>query len=256
MSGRFLEKSDAKTFIINYHTSQDVITMIIKGLQKTTLLDFPTKVACTVFTPGCNFRCPFCHNASLVIEPDCSETVDTDDFFSYLKKRKGILDGVCITGGEPLLQKDIDVFMRDIHDLGLAVKLDTNGSFPDKLAALIDEKLVDYVAMDIKTSVNKYPIVCGTDKFTDNVIKSVDILMNSNIDFEFRTTAVRELHDIKDFEDIGKWIQGAPKYFLQQFKDSGDLIEKEVFTAYTKEEMEEILEVTKKYIPSASLRGV
>ena len=230
--------------------------MIIKGLQKTTLLDFPTKVACTVFTPGCNFRCPFCHNASLVIEPDCSETVDTDAFFSYLKKRKGILDGVCITGGEPLLQKDIDIFMRGIRDLGLAVKLDTNGSFPEKLAELIDQRLVDYVAMDIKSSVNKYPLVCGTDKFTDNVIKSVDILMSSNIDFEFRTTVVRELHDINDFEDIGKWICGAPQYFLQQFKDSGDLIEKDSFSAYTKEEMEEILEVTKKYIPNASLRGV
>ena len=230
--------------------------MIIKGLQKTTLLDFPTKVACTVFTPGCNFRCPFCHNASLVIEPDCSEAVDTDAFFSYLKKRKGILDGVCITGGEPLLQKDIDLFIRDIRELGFAVKLDTNGSFPDKLKELIDEKLVDYVAMDIKSSINKYPLVCGTDKFTYGVVKSVDILMSSGIDYEFRTTVVRELHKATDFEDIGKWIQGAPKYFLQQFKDSGDLIEKEAFSAYTKEEMEELLEITKKYIPNASLRGV
>ena len=230
--------------------------MIIKGLQKTTLLDFPTKVACTVFTPGCNFRCPFCHNASLVIEPDCSQTVDTDAFFSYLKKRKGILDGVCITGGEPLLQKDIDLFIKDIRDLGFAVKLDTNGSFPEKLKYLIDERLVDYVAMDIKSSISKYPTVCGSERFTDDVVKSVELLMRSDIEFEFRTTVVRELHEPSDFEDIGKWISGAPRYFLQQFKDSGDLIEKDSFSAYSKEEMEKILEIVKKHIPNASLRGV
>lgn len=230
--------------------------MIIKGLQKTTLLDFPTKVACTVFTPGCNFRCPFCHNASLVIEPDCSQTVDTDAFFSYLKKRKGILDGVCITGGEPLLQKDIDLFIKDIRDLGFAVKLDTNGSFPEKLKYLIDERLVDYVAMDIKSSISKYPTVCGIERFTDDVVKSVELLMRSDIEFEFRTTVVRELHEPSDFEEIGKWISGAPRYFLQQFKDSGDLIEKDSFSAYSKEEMEKILEIVKKHIPNASLRGV
>ena len=230
--------------------------MLIKGLQKTTLLDFPTKVACTVFTPGCNFRCPFCHNASLVIEPDCSQTVDTDAFFSYLKKRKGILDGVCITGGEPLLQKDVDVFIKDIRDLGFAVKLDTNGSFPEKLKYLIDQRLLDYVAMDIKSSISKYPLVCGSERFTEDVVKSVELLMSSDVEFEFRTTVVRELHSPSDFEEIGKWISGAPRYFLQQFKDSGDLIEKDSFSAYSKEEMEKILEIVKKYIPNASLRGV
>ena len=230
--------------------------MEIKALQKTTLLDFPTKVACTVFTGGCNFRCPFCHNASLVINPDYSKTIDMDSLFSYLKKRKGILDGVCITGGEPLLQKDIDLFMRNVHDIGLAVKLDTNGSFPEILSGLIDEGLVDYVAMDIKAPKDKYAKVCGTDKFTDKVAQSVDILMRGKVEFEFRTTVVRELHDADDFEEIGKWIEGAPKYFLQQFKDSGDLIDKSSFSAYSKEEMEDMLVTVRKYVPSAELRGV
>ena len=231
--------------------------MIIKGLQKTTLLDFPTKVACTVFTGGCNFRCPFCHNASLVIDPDYSQLIDTNRFFEYLDKRKGILDGVCITGGEPLLQKDIEDFIKEIRSRGYAVKLDTNGSVPKTLSELVNKKLVDYVAMDIKSSQKKYFEACGTNRYTDSVIESVNILLSSDIEYEFRTTVVRELHNKEDFHDIGKWIQGAPRYFLQQFKDSGDLIEKQIgFSAYNKEEMEEILAIVKEYIPTASLRGI
>ncbi len=230
--------------------------MIIKGLQKTTLLDFPTKVACTVFTGGCNFRCPFCHNATLVLSPEDSQTVDIDSFFSYLEKRKGILDGVCITGGEPLLQKDIEEFIKKIRSLGFLVKLDTNGSDPKKLSQLIDDGLLDYVAMDIKHAKNKYFLACGTDKFTDNVAESVKILLCGKVDYEFRTTVVRELHTPSDFEEIGEWISGAHKYFLQQFIDSGDLIDGSGFSAYSKEEMDEILNIVKKYVPNASLRGV
>lgn len=232
--------------------------MILKGIQKTTLLDFPTKVACTVFTSGCNFRCPFCHNASLVISSDNSGTVNIDEFFEYLKKRRNILDGVCITGGEPLLQKDIAEFITKIKELGYAVKLDTNGSKPKILKELIDKNLVDYVAMDIKGSRAKYHEICGTEegKFVDEINESVNTLLLGKVDYEFRTTIVRELHEKDDFHDIGNWIQGTKKYFLQQFKDSGDLISSRSFSAYNKEEMEEILKVVKAYIPSAELRGV
>ena len=232
--------------------------MILKGIQKTTLLDFPTKVACTVFTAGCNFRCPFCHNASLVVDVDNSGTVNIDEFFAHLRKRRGILDGVCITGGEPLLQKDISEFIAKIKELGYAVKLDTNGSRPEILRELIDRSLVDYVAMDIKGSREKYDAICGTEngKFIDEINKSVSILLEGKVDFEFRTTVVRELHEKEDFHDIGRWISGAPKYFLQQFKDSGELISKDSFSAYNKEKMEEILEVVREYIPTAELRGV
>ena len=232
--------------------------MIIKGLQKTTLLDFPTKVACTVFTPGCNFRCPFCHNASLVVDTDLTDTVNIESFFEYLKKRRGILDGVCITGGEPLIQKDIDRFISKIKDLGYAVKVDTNGSQSKTLSELIKNGLVDYVAMDIKGSQAKYSEICGLDngKYLDAVCESISLLLQSRIDYEFRTTVVKELHAKDDFHDIGKWISGTKKYFLQQFKDSGDLIGDSTYTAYNKEEMEEILNIVKNYIPNAELRGI
>ncbi len=236
--------------------------MIIKGLQKTTLLDYPTKVACTVFTAGCNFRCPFCHNASLVTRPD-DTSVDMEVFFNFLNKRKGILDGVCITGGEPLMQKNIVEFIERIKSLGYSVKLDTNGSFPKILAELIDRGLVDYVAMDIKGPQSKYSAICGIEegKHLDSVKESIFLLIEKNklglFDFEFRTTVVRELHQKEDFEEIGRLIEGAPKYFLQQFKDSGELIDTEnIYTAYSKEEMLEFLDTVKKYVPTAALRGI
>ena len=232
--------------------------MILKGLQKTTLIDYPTKVACTVFTPGCNFRCPFCHNGSLVVNTDLSETVNIDAFFDYLKKRKGILDGVCITGGEPLMQKGIEDFIAKIKELGYCVKVDTNGSQPQTLRGLIENGLVDYVAMDIKAPKTKYFDVCGidSDDILANVCKSIELLLKKPVDFEFRTTVVRELHTIDDFYEIGAWIKGADKYFLQQFKDSSDLLVKGQFSAYDQTEMEEILKVVQKYIPNAQLRGI
>lgn len=232
--------------------------MILKGLQKTTLLDYPTKVACTVFTPGCNFRCPFCHNGSLVVNTNLSETVNIDAFFDYLKKRKGILDGVCITGGEPLMQKGIEDFIAKIKELGYCVKVDTNGSQPQTLRGLIENRLVDYVAMDIKAPKIKYFDVCGIDNddILANVCKSIELLLKKPVDFEFRTTVVRELHTIDDFHEIGSWIKGADKYFLQQFKDSSDLLVKGQFSAYDQTEMEELLKVVQKYIPNAQLRGI
>ena len=229
--------------------------MIIKGLQKTTLLDFPGKVACTVFTAGCNFRCPFCHNASLVISPNTSEVLSEEEIFAFLKKRRGILDGVCITGGEPLLQRDIEEFIQKIRDLGLAVKLDTNGAYPERLKSIIDRALVDYVAMDIKNSKEKYALTAGADVDIEKISESVEILMSSDVDYEFRTTIVRELHSPDDIDAIGKWIRGAKKYFLQSFTDSGELIG-DGYSAHSPQDMGALLDIAKQYVPNAALRGI
>ena len=231
--------------------------MIIKGLQKTTLLDFPGKLACTVFTGGCNFRCPFCHNASLVIRPADVEEISDEKFFSYLKKRQGLLDGVCITGGEPLLNKDIEDFIRRIKELGLLVKLDTNGAFPERLERLLDAKLVDYVAMDIKNSKEKYGATAGLgENFELSVIlKSIDIIMNKAPDYEFRTTVVRELHTAEDICSIAEWLCGARRYFLQKYVDSGDVLESG-YTAYEDAQMMKLHELACNILPITILRGV
>jgi pyruvate formate lyase activating enzyme len=229
--------------------------MIIRGLQKTTLLDYPEKLACTVFTGGCNFRCPFCHNASLVLHASKVEEISNDEFFSYLSKRKGLLDGVCITGGEPLLNDDIVDFIKKIRSYELLIKLDTNGSFPDKLEYLLDNKLVDYVAMDIKNSKEKYSLTAGTSDFPHGIEESIDIIIAKAPDYEFRTTVVRELHTANDVYKIANRIKNAKKYFLQSYVDSGDIIT-DGFSAYSAEEMLEILENTRKILPCTELRGI
>ena len=229
--------------------------MKIQGLQKLTLLDYPEKVACTVFTAGCNFRCPFCHNASLVTNIPAESEWTEEKFFDFLKKRQGMLEGVCITGGEPLLQSDIEPFIRRIRELGFLVKLDTNGSFPDKLKDLVSKNLIDYVAMDIKNSQESYGITAGMDeRFLEPVKESVEFLKNGDIPFEFRTTVVRHFHTEEEFERIGKWISGAEKYYLQKFKNSGDLINSHM-QGCTNEEMEKFLQIAKKYVPSTQVRG-
>ena len=228
--------------------------MIIKGFQKTTLLDFPGKVAATVFTGGCNFRCPFCHNASLVTHIS-EETIEESEVLSYLDKRKNILDGVCITGGEPLLQQDINEFCKKIHDLGLAVKLDTNGSRPDRLKHLIDGGLVDYIAMDIKNSKETYARTCGLDRFPDGVEKSIRLIMSCGIPYEFRTTVTKEFHSPEDIIALTRWIRGAERYFLLCFTDSGDLIG-DGLSAYSATEMEALLSLARKEIPVSALRGI
>ena len=229
--------------------------MLIKGLQKTTLLDFPGKVACTVFTGGCNFRCPFCHNASLVTHLQDSPTLEAEEVLAYIKKRKGILDGVCITGGEPLLQKDLEEFCQAIHDAGLLVKLDTNGAEHARLREMLAKGLVDYVAMDIKNSKAEYARTCGLSAFPDGVAQSIELLMTSGISYEFRTTVVRELHTEQSMRELAEWIAGADRYFLQGFTDSGDLI-KDGLSAYTEEEMRHLLSIVKPYVPSAEIRGL
>jgi pyruvate formate lyase activating enzyme len=232
------------------------IQLKIAGLQKLTLLDFPERVACTVFTAGCNFRCPFCHNAELVLGHIGEEFMTEEEFFEFLSKRQGILDGVAITGGEPLLQPGIDSFLERIKELGFQTKLDHNGSRPEILRDLIDRKLVDYVAVDIKNSKEKYPLTAGCSwAFLKNVEETVELLKEGRVPYEFRTTVVKELHEKEDFESIGEWIKGADKYFLQQFEDSGELIE-EGWSAASKEEMQEFLETVKPYVKSVALRGV
>ena len=232
--------------------------MKIKGLQKTTLLDYPEKLAATVFLGGCNFKCPFCHNATLVILPNEVDSISEDEFFSYISKRKGVLDGVCVTGGEPLLSSGITEFIKKIKSLGLLVKLDTNGSFPDKLESLLDQKLVDYVAMDIKNCKEKYAITSGINansEYIEKADRSIDIIMQKAPDYEFRTTVVRELHTIEDIVKIANRIKSAKKYFLQTYVDSGNTI-KVGYSAYSASEMLEIIENTRKVLPVTNLRGI
>ncbi|MBQ8869037.1 MAG: anaerobic ribonucleoside-triphosphate reductase activating protein [Oscillospiraceae bacterium] len=231
--------------------------MKISGLLKLTALDFPEKLACTVFTAGCNLRCPFCHNASLVLGR--GEEISEDEFFAFLKKRRGILDGVCITGGEPLLQSGIDEFMKKIKELGFLIKLDTNGAFPDRLSSLIDAGLVDYVAMDIKNCPEKYPLTCGVqgpfNEFFVPFKESIDILLKGKVDYEFRTTIVNELHSLDDIAKAGEAIKGADRWFLQCFKDSGDLIGEEL-SAPSKEILDKMKALALTFVKKCEIRGV
>ena len=231
--------------------------MRILGLQKMTLLDYPGKVACTVFFGGCNFRCPYCHNADLVFDAGLEPFIKEEEFFTFLSERKNLLDGVCITGGEPMLQKDLETFIIKIKEQGFLVKLDTNGSFPNRLENLLKKRLVDYVAMDIKNSKAKYGMTIGiSDYDTTFIEKSMDLLKKSEIPYEFRTTLIREYHSKEDVMQIGKWIEGCPSYHLQTFVDSGNLIGKQHLTPFGKEEMEAFANLLRTYITSVSVRGI
>jgi len=230
--------------------------MIISGFQKLTLLDFPGKVACTVFTAGCQFRCPFCHNASLVTHIDPAARMDEQDILAYLQKRKGVLDGVCITGGEPLLQKDLPDFLKNIKALGLPVKLDTNGAEPERLRALIDAGLVDYVAMDVKNSLEHYPETVGIEGFdTAPVEQSIRLLKEGRVDYEFRTTVVSQLHDEDSLLSLAKMLTGVPQWFLQNFVDSGDVIG-EGLCAMPEAELRAIAEKAAYFVPNIKIRGI
>ena len=233
--------------------------MLIKGLQKLTLLDFPEKMACTVFTFGCNLRCPFCHNASLVLSERADDTlIPEEEFFSFLQKRRGILEGVCITGGEPTLQPDLPAFIRKIRDMGFAVKLDTNGARPAVLKSLVAEGLLDYVAMDVKNSLSAYPETVGLPAFdVAPVEESMDFLMAGHIPFEFRTTLVKGLHTPEGVAEMGRRLAGEERFFLQTFEDSGDLIagEGDALSSFTPAETQELLCILRQYVPNAQIRG-
>lgn len=217
--------------------------MLIVGLNKTTLLDYPQKVAATIFTGGCNFRCPFCHNSQLVLAPNSMEVIPEAEVFEHLKRRQGVLDGVCITGGEPTLQKDLADFIRRIKNMGYLVKLDTNGSNPKLLKLLIDEKLLDYVAMDVKAPLDsRYINVSKCNPNDVSAVKdSLDMLKKSDLDYEVRTTVVRELHPAKDIVDIAESLKGCPQWFLQGYVDSENVIAP-IYSAYTKEELARIID--------------
>ena len=229
--------------------------MKICGLQKTTLLDFPGHVAATIFTGGCNFRCPFCHNSDL-LGNDAPPAFTEEEVLSFLSKRSGILEGVAITGGEPTLQPDLESFIRRIRSIGLQVKLDTNGYRPDVLKSLCEQGLVDYVAMDIKTCKERYPLLAGIPSIQmEPIEESVDYLKSCHLPYEFRTTVVKQLHSREDILSIGRWLAGSRAYFLQSYQDS-DAVLRPGYSAHSRETLKEFLSLVKPFIPSASLRGI
>ena len=230
--------------------------MHIAGINKNTLLDYPGKVAATVFTGGCNLRCLFCQNSSLVdgLIPEIKE----EDVIAFLEKRRSVLSGVCISGGEPTLQPDLARFIDKIRSLGYDVKLDTNGTMPDILRKLADEKLVNYIALDIKTGRKKYRELCNVDVDLESINESVELLLNGNFpDYEFRTTVVAEYFDKEDATDIGKWLAGGRRYFLQNFVDTNtSFVGRGVLHGQTKEEIESYADILRKTISEVSLRGI
>ena len=226
------------------------------GLRKLTLLDYPGSVAATVFSCGCNFRCPFCHNGSLVLGSDKNLEFDRDEVLDFLKKRRKVLDAVCFTGGEPLLHKETLDMLAAAKSLGYLVKLDTNGSFPGRLKLAVDEGLVDTVAMDIKNSPGKYELTSGNGAVLDQVCESVEFLLKHSVDHEFRTTVVKPLHCREDFRAIGSWLRGAKRYFLQKFVTSPDILSAAMaLEAPEAEELRGFLAEVQKFIPQAAIRG-
>ncbi len=232
--------------------------MKIEGMQTLTLLDFPGRVAATVFTPGCDMRCPFCHNAEIVLEGQGA--MGEAPVFDLLEKRRGKLTGLAITGGEPLMQADIADFIKRVKDMGYAVKLDTNGSFPARLRGLVEGGLVDYVAVDVKNCREKYAETAGlsgeaAERILPMVFESIAYLMEGHVDFEFRTTVVKELHEDEDFVRIGEWLKGDEKFFLQGFSDAGSTIVPGLHK-HSKEDMERFRNIMLEYIPKTWLRGL
>lgn len=232
---------------------KEEIFMRISGLQKTTLLDFPGRVACTIFLNGCNFRCPFCQNSE-ILDGRGGEDIAEEELFAFLRKRKGILDGVCVSGGEPLVHAETLELLGKIKALGYGVKLDTNGAFPERLKEAARAGLIDFVAMDIKNSPKNYAKTAGVAVDMAKIEESAKFLMESGIEYEFRTTVVKELHAAEDFIRIGQWLRGAKRYFLQAFRD-GDTVLKSGLTACTDAEMQTFKQLLKPYIPNVLIRG-
>ena len=229
--------------------------MQILGYQKTTLLDFPSHVAATIFTGGCNFRCPFCHNSDLILHPNNS-LITENEIFAFLQKRKNVLSGICITGGEPTLQSDLSSFISRVRSLGYKIKLDTNGYRPEVLASLLEQELLDYIAMDIKTGLSNYSNLCGLPTLdTDKIKESISIIENSAIDYEFRTTVVKQYHSEQDFFEIANMLSPQSSYYLQSFTDSGNILTPDLSACDT-ETLNSYLAIVKKQLPHSFLRGI
>ena len=229
--------------------------MRIGGLQKMTLLDYPGKVACTVFLPGCNFRCPYCHNSALVLPERMEAGFPQQELLDFLETRKGKLDGVCITGGEPTIHRDLPELIGRIRSLGFLVKLDTNGSNPVMLQKLMEDRAIDYVAMDIKNSPQMYAATCGNPFLLEKVEQSVQLLMEGSVGFEFRTTVCKPLHTQQSMTRLGRWIQGTEKYYIQNFQDSGSLVGSGM-KGFSQQELDQLLQAVKPWVPAAQLRGI
>ena len=237
--------------------------MIIHGIKKLTLLDYPEHTACTLFTGACSFRCPFCQNGGLVLHPEKEPVIDPEWLFSFLKKRKHVLQGVCISGGEPAVHRDLIPFIRDIRSIGYKIKLDTNGYHPDVLEKLLKEKLVDAVAMDVKSSPERYAAAVGLENgvFDFSRISATAALLMKfgklypGFYYEFRTTVVRELQSKEDMISIGNWLAGAERFFLQQYEDSENVIDRSLH-ACSAEEMEEMAGILRLSVPSVKIRGI
>ena len=230
--------------------------MTIHGFQKLTLLDYPGRVACTVFTGGCNFRCPFCQNAGLVLSPDKEPVIEEGEVLAVLKKRQGILEGVCVTGGEPTLQSGLLDFLGKVKELGYSVKLDTNGYRPEVLKELCRAGVIDYIAMDIKNCPQRYAETAGVKNLDMGRIReSVDFLVSEAAEYEFRTTVCRELHRKADLMDIGKWLKGSSRYYLQSYRESANVI-RPVFTSYSKEQLYQFRNMLRHDLPGTEVRGV
>ena len=227
--------------------------MVIHGIQKLTLVDYPGKCACILFSGACNFRCPFCQNGSLVLHPENEPVIDDDEIFSFLTKRRKMLEGVVVTGGEPTINKDLIPFLGRLNALGYSVKLDTNGYLPDVLKAAVESGNVDYVAMDIKTSLDEYSRLSGVETDTSRIEESIDYLLSGKVDYEFRTTVVNPLHKRENFEKIGKRIRGAKRYFLQSFVPSENTIEKG-FESPSLEDIRIYIETLRSYIENVQMR--
>ena len=230
--------------------------MRICGLQKLSMVDYPGKLAATVFAGGCNLRCPFCHNALLVTRLGESPVLSEEEILAFLESRRGLLDGVVLSGGEPLMQPDAPAFLRKVRALGFPVKVDTNGFYPEALRRLLDEGLCDYVAMDIKNRPEKYGLTTGMPRIDLGPVReSVELLLSGRVPYEFRTTAVREFHEEADFRAMGKWLKGAKQYVIQNFVDSGNLISGGLH-GFSEAELRVFARAAEESLPAVSLRGV
>ncbi len=232
--------------------------LVFKGVQKTTLIDFPGEVACTVFLPKCNFRCPFCHNAQLVLNKETGVSISEAAFFDFLRERKNFLDGICITGGEPLLYDELLPFCKRLKEQGFLVKLDTNGSRPGLLQKMLKEKVIDYIAMDIKGSKHSYSRAAGVAVDLDRIQQSIDLVRESGVQYEFRMTVVPLLHKKQDLLSVGKWLLGSKQFFLQQFNSTGPLLDKkfEGSKTYSAKQLQQFAAALKPFFEQVNVRGI